>query len=367
MKLKTLTIIVAILTGVSILSWFFESGPEAPEADARVGTSLVDDPTIEKTASVFIRANGSEITLKSTDTGDSPWLVQEYHDLPVDFKKLSTLVQNLRDAKVMRFASANADRIAKMDFGDSIIELRDDGGEPLLSVELGRTLSSGGRFVKFSGEDKAYVASLSAALDTTPKNWANTALVPVDQAKVTRFEIGFESDEPLVVTRQNGDSPWASEGLTDDATLNAGAINSLLKQVTGLRFTETADPDSEKVVHARDHARTFTLGIDDGSSYTVSIGREPAPPAPPPEPTDGDATATPPPAPKAGPVFVFVESSDTGSEFNNRMKKLGYEVSEWTFTGMPDNRSAFITLAAPQQPATATPPIPMPAPETPVE
>jgi hypothetical protein len=49
------------------------------------------------------------------------------------------------------------------------------------------------------------------------------------------------------------------------------------------------------------------------------------------------------------------------------MKKLGYEVSDWTFTGMPDNRSAFITLAARQQPATATPPIPMPAPETPVE
>lgn len=367
MKLKTLTIFVAILTGVSILSWFFENGAEAPEADARVGTPLVDVPTIEKTASLFIRANGSEITLKSAVTGESPWIVQEYHDLPVDFKKLSTLVQNLRDAKVMRFASANADRIAKMDFGDSIIELRDTAGEPLLSVELGRSLSSGGRFVKFSGEEKAYLASLSASLDTTPKNWADPALVPVDETKVTRFEIGFESDKPLLVTRQNGDSPWASEDLPEGATLNAGAINSLLKQVTGLRFTETTDVDSEKVVHARDHARTFVLGLGDGSSYTVSIGREPAPPAPPPEPTEGDATATPPPAPKAGPVFVFVESSDAGSEFNNRMKKLGYQVNEWTFTGMPDNRSAFITLTPPQPPATATPPIPMAAPETPAE
>lgn len=360
MKLKTLAIIVAILTGVSILSWIFEGGAKAPETDARIGTPLVDVPTIEKTTSVFIRANGSEVTLKSAPDGDSEWLVHEYHDLPVDFTKLSTLVQNLRDAKVVRFASANADRIAKMDFGATDIELRDEAGEKLLAIELGRTLSSGGRFAKFSGEDKAYLVSLEARLDTTPKNWANSALVPVEETSVTRFEIGFQSDEPLVVTRENGTSPWVSEGLAEGATLNTGAVNSLLRQVTGLRFTETADPESEKVVAARNHSRAFTLGLADGSSYTIVIGREPAPPPPPPEPTDGETEATTPPAPKAGPVYVFVESSGGDDDFNSRMKKRGYQVSDWTFTGMADNRSALIN-PAPPPPVTATPPVPSPA------
>jgi hypothetical protein len=256
-----------------------------------------------------------------------------------------------------------------MDFGDSVIELHDADGATLFSAKLGRSITGGGRFVQFNNEEKAYLVSLSSWLDTTAKNWADTALVPAKAEDVTRFEIGFDSDEPLVVTRTSSSDPWTAEGLPDGGALNSDAVAKLVNQLAGLRFTETIAVDSPDVDVARKHVRKFVLQTAEGTSYNIQIGQVPPPPPPPateePEPDSGEAK--PKPEPKPGPVFVFVQSPEAGSEFNERMSRVGYQINEWTYKGMPDNRSAFITIAPPAptpQPAV-TPPDSLPAPTMP--
>jgi len=356
MKLKTLVIVVAILAIASIATRLFRQQDQAPALDPRIGQSLVPAEVIANVARVQLDSNtGVSVTLENTATEGSNWVVREYHDLPADFAKLNTLVQNLRDAKFTRFASKNPERIARMDFTGQRIALQDAAGEPLWTANLGRTLT-GGRFVKIGDDETALVASLTAQLDTAPKNWADAALVLATAEDVRSIEVTFPDEQLLHFQRESAVSPWIAGDLSEGATIKTTDVSSLVNRLVGLRFADTAAPESPEVVGARENAREFKLGLEDGSEITIALGRLPAPPAPPTEDevsaTDSapDAEATPPEAPKPGPAFAFVQSSNDLA-FNTRMQKRGYQIQEWTYTSLPANRDALLQL--PPEPTAA--------------
>lgn len=363
MKLKTLVIVVAVLAIASAATWFFRQQDRAPALDPRIGQPLVSSEIVSHVARVQLDSTtGTTVTLENDATNGSNWVVREYYDLPVDFTKLNTLVQNLRDAKFTRFASRNPERIARMDFNGQRIVLQDAEGETLWSADLGRTLT-GGRFIKVNDEEVALVASLTAFIDTTPKTWADAAMVPADAEDVRAIDVAFPDEDLLHFQRENADSPWTAENLPEGATIKTSELSSLLNRLVGLRFTETADPDAAEVVAAREHARHFKLTLAEGLEISIALGRQPAPPAPPAAeeetaadgPTD-DATTPPSEVPKPGPVFAFVEMSND-ADFNVRMQKRGYQIQEWTFTSLPANHAALLQLPAePAEPVEASAP-----------
>ena len=373
MKLKTIIVSVVVLALASVAVYFARRPAPPPAADARIGQSLVDPKTIESAAKLRISDAGKTVTLARQS--DGTWRVPSYYDMTADFQKLSGFVGNLTDAKIQRLVTSNPERVARLEFKDTKIELLDAADKVLWTVTLGKTPETGGgRFVRFGDEQKAYLANLSAWLDTEPKNWANAELLNVKPEDVARIEIPFAEGSPVVVSRAKKDDPWTSEQAPAGQKVKADKIASVLSSVANLRFSDTTPTEDANAVAAKAHERTFKITTFDNKSYTVALGRKPEekklkPPTP---TTDGktgpaalgsfsdlakkeekkDAAAKSdekkdeakkddkPLAPEfetipAGPVYAKVTSSDANAPVNALMQKRAFQISDYIFTGLP--------------------------------
>jgi hypothetical protein len=360
MKLKTLAIAVAVLAVLAGAAYWLNRTPPPPAADPRVGQPLADPALAARLARLRVSDQGKTVELVRQP--DATWRVPAYYDFPADFSKVSGLVSDLTSAKLQRLVTENPDRIARLGFADTKIEFLDAGGRSLWSVTLGRNADTGGRFVRFGAEPKAYLADLNSSIDAEPKDWADSTLTNLKADDIAKVEIGFEGAPAVTVSRAKADQPWTAPGTPAGQQVSADKISSVLNSLDSLRFTDTADPQDPAAVAARAHQRTFRLTTFGGQTTTVALGRKPeekkpapkpAPPPPAADKTAADKTAAPPPPAEetipAGPVYAAVIPPDAQSPLRGLMAKRAFQVDEYLFTSLP------------QKPADLYEPAPAPA------
>ncbi|HEY4988185.1 MAG TPA: DUF4340 domain-containing protein, partial [Opitutaceae bacterium] len=262
------------------------------------------------------------------------------------------LVQDLNEAKVERFVTANPERIGRLEFKDSFIALKDGAGTEIWRVTLGKASDAGnGRFIRFGSEPKAFFSGLHTWLDTDAKGWASAQLVTVKPDDIAKVEIPFDSGTTVAASRAKKEDPWTAAPPAAGQKLVPDKVASVVTALTSLRFSDTVDPKDPGVARAAAHLRTFRLTTFDGRTITVALGRTPeerrlkAPVAdskdvaPLARGADGkpevkaiapEFDTTP-----AGPVFAVVSNSDEKDAVNELMRKRAFQVDEYTFTGLP--------------------------------
>ena len=375
MKLKTLLIVVSLLAALSVAAWWFNRPVLPPSlADSRVGRPLLDAASAEKAARVRLTENGKSVVLvRTVGTG---WQVAAYHDLPVDFAKLATLVKSLMTVRVERLVTASPERIARLGFGETAITFLDETEKPLLELSLGKQSDGGGRFLRFGNDKPAYLARLDAWLDLEPRNWADTALARFNSADIAKITLTVPgSADPLSLVRTDAKAAFTSGVTPAGKRLKAEAVTALLDTLAQLRFTETSSPDEPKAVAARAAARTVTLTTFGGKRLTFALGREPertvikvdalkpdlalptalaanaAKPSPLPsaDKAGPGSLAAGPLTEKipAGPVFVFITDSDASAVVNAAMKKRAFQIGEFALNALPASTDALFELIPP--------------------
>jgi len=389
MKLRTLLITVGVLAALSVVVFFLRRPPTPQKTDARIGQPLVDSSTVDKAAKLRVSDQGKSVLLSRAS--DGKWHVNTYYDLPADFSKLSRFTSDLTDAKIDRLVTSNPERISRLEFKDTKLELLDGGDKSLWAITLGKSAESGGRFVRFGDEQKAYLANLQAWIDADSKNWADAQLVDTKPDDVAKVEIPVTDGAPVVVTRAKKEDAWAVTDLGPNQKVKTEKVTSTLSSLTGLRFSETVDPADPGVAVAKQHLRTFKLTRFDGRTITIAVGRKPEEKKLRPPASSADGKSGPaalgsvadltkekldekkndeekkpdekkPLAPEyetipAGPVFVFISDSDANAPINAAMQKRGFQVADYAITSLPQNRSDLIETTP--QPAT-TAPVPSP-------
>lgn len=368
MKVKSLALAVAGLAVVTAAVWFLKrDNNSGPAADARIGQTLLDSATVAKIGGLHLRSDGNEVTLTGIDpAGMSAGVVKEYHDLPADYTKFVRLIDDLTkdEAKITRMVASSPERLEKLGFDGDHIELRDKDGKAIWTLHLGNSPTSGGKFVKFGDESKAYLSGFSAWLDTSAKGWADAALIPGTKADdVVGIQARFPDGGTLTATRVDGKGVWKSQDLADGETLKDSELGSLASKLTGLRFTDTREPESLETIAGRPTARTYTITLADGRTYTITASQRQDPAPAPAEPPAEGAT---PPAPPPQPADVYVQSSRAEDRVNALMKQRSFQVADWTFTGLPASRDALVNVvpaatAAPATSESSTPPTDAPA------
>ena len=385
MKLKSIVRIIAILAALSAVAFFATRPTPAPVADTRIGQPLADRAIVEKATTLRLNDQGKTVTL--VRQADATWKVSSYHDFPADFSKLATFIGSLTDAKLERLVTSSPARIALLEFKDTKIELLDATDKELWSVTLGKNPDTGsGRYVRYGAEAKAFLASLSAYLDTDSKNWANTELLALKVDDVAKIEIPFvaaNASEPtsLTVSRATKDAPWTAEKTPDGQKLKADKISAVLSSLSSIRFSETNDLTDANAVAAKATERLFKIETFDKKVLKIALGRKPEekklkPITPPAEGQSAlsslgtaadmlkkDAAGKPadpakPIAPEfetipAGPVFVNIASSDASASVNALMQKRAFQISDYTFTSLPQKSDELFEpapVAAPAKP-----------------
>lgn len=380
MKLKNLLIVVVVLAAVSAIVFIIQRPAAPAKADPRLGQSLFEGVAIDQATKFTLTDQAKTVTL--VRQGDGSWQVASYYDLPADFSKLSGFVNSLTEAKLQRLVTSNPERLARLEFKDTKVELTGAGDKELRSITFGKNAETSGRYVRFGNEQKAYLANFSGWLDADSKNWANSQILDVKPDEIASVEIPFSDGGPIKVSRAKKDDAWTSDKTPAGEKVSAAKISSALSSLGSIRFTDTTDSTDANAIAAKAHERAFKFTTFDGKTYTVAMGRKPEDkklkPAPvnPPAPTPATKTPTPAPASKpvtpgpkplevkpaapeyetipAGPVFVFISSSDSSAPINAWMKKRAFEISDYVFTGLPQ-KSADIFEPVPAPPAAQTP------------
>jgi hypothetical protein len=371
MKLKTLAAAVAVLAALSALAFWLNRPAPPPSADPRVGQPLVDASVID--GSTGLRFSDQGKTIELARASDGSWRDRSYFDLPADFQKLSSFVGDLASSKVQRFVTASPERIARLDFKDTKVEVLGSGGAPLWSVTLGKNAESGGRFVRFGDLSRAYLSTFNAWLDTDPKSWADATLVSLKPDDIGRIEITFDKGAPLKLERARKGGAWTADPLPAGKVVKDDAVATLLSSMGSLRFSDTSDRSDPGAAAARRHVRTIILTPFSGPAVTISLGRKPEEKrlkpaaAPKPEPAasksgpggkapetagpgkPGEAKPAPPEFETipAGPVYAFVTSSDPKAPVNALMGKRACQVDEYVFTGLPEKPDDLFEAAPP--------------------
>ncbi len=382
MKIKTLIVTILVLAAVSVGVYFARRPAPAVVADARVNQSLVDRATIEKTMKVRITDAGKTVEL--TRQPDGTWRVPSYYDMAADFNKLSGFVGNLTDAKLQRLVSSRAEIISRLEFKDTKIELQDAAGKPIQTLTLGKNAETGGgRYVRFGDESKAFLTNLSAWLDTEPKNWANAELLSIKPDDVAKIEIPLAEGGPITVSRAKKEDPWVAENAPAGQKVKADKVASVLASIGTVRFSDTSALDDANVTAAKANLRTFKLETFDKKVVQVALGRKPEEKKIKP-PTDGKTGPASlgsitdlakkegetkageakkddkPLAPEfetipAGPVVAIISHSDASAPVNALMGKRAFQISDYTFTSLPQKADELFEPAPP--PAAPVAPI----------
>lgn len=380
MKIKSIVLTIALLAVLSAVA-FFATRPAPPLiADQRLGQPIVDRAIVEKAAKLRFTDQGKTVTL--VRQADATWKVASYHDFPADFSKLATFISGLTDAKLERLVTSSPARIALLEFKDTKIELLDATDKELWTVTLGKNPDTGsGRYVRFGPEAKAFLASLSAYLDTESKNWANTELLALKVDDVAKIEIPFAEGGPVTVSRAKKEDPWTAEKTPDGQKLKADKVASLLSSLSSIRFSDTNDRTDPTAAAAKANERLFKIETFDKKVLKIALGRKPEekklkPIAPPAEGQSAlaalgtaadmlkkDADGKPaelakPITPEfetipAGPVFVNITHSDGSASVNALMQKRAFQISDYTFTSLPQKSDELFEpapVAAPAKP-----------------
>ena len=381
MKLKTLIVSVLVLAALSVAAYIARRPTPPPSADARINQPLVERAAIEKAAKLKLSDTGKSVELVRQT--DGTWRVASYFDLPADFGKLSGFVGSLTDAKVQRLVTSSAERIGRLEFKDTKVELLDASDKAVFTVTLGKNAEvGGGRYVRFGDESKAYLANLTAWLDVEAKNWANSELINVKADDIARVEIPFAEGGPVTLTRAKKEDAWTSEQTPAGQRVKPDKVSTVLSSVGAIRFSDTTPLDDANAAAAKANQRTIKLTTFDQKTISVAMGRKPEekklkPPAADTKTgpaalgsvadltkkDDAKKDETKPLAPEfetipAGPVFAFIASSEASAPVNAAMQKRAYQISDYVFTGLPQKADE---LFEPNPPAPAPAPSPAPA------
>jgi len=375
MKIKSLALIVVGLAALSALVFLVRKPAPPLSADARLNQPVLSAALADRVTEIRLADAGKSLVVKRDAAGT--WHVPAYHDFPADFQKIARFVSELTDAKLTRLVTTSPERIARLEFKDTAITLLDASAKELLTVNLGKTADTGGRFVRYGTEPKAYLAALNTYLDLEPKNWANTELLALKADDIAKIEIPFTEGGPVTFTREKKEAPWTAAPTPAGQKLKPDALTPTLNTLTALRFSETTEPADTNAVAAKAHERLFKIETFDKKSFKIALGRKPEEKKIKPPVADAkaglaalgtsadlaktDAAGKPaepakPIAPEfetipAGPVFVTIAASDEKSPVNALMQKRAFQIPDYTFTGLPQKSADFFELAPAPAPA----------------
>ncbi|MEI6862077.1 MAG: DUF4340 domain-containing protein, partial [Verrucomicrobiota bacterium] len=375
MKLRTLVLAVVILAVLSGGVALFNRPPAAPVGDVRVGQPLVAAELVNQAVLFRIADAGKTVELKKSAEGG--WRVASYFDFPADLAKLASFAGDLTETKISRLVTTSPAALSRLEFKDTRVQLLNAAGQPLVELVYGKNADTGGRFVRYATEDKAYLASLSSFLDTDSKNWADSSLLQLKSDDIAKIELSFPAETAMpprtevtvLATRAKKEEPFVAEHTPAGQQLKASVFTTALSNLTTLRFTDTAASDDPAVAAAKAASRRVRFTTFDGKTIAFVLGRKPEekkPKAVVSKPAD-DASAkladkpgdpAKPAEPEfdiipAGPVFVAITHSDAPAPVNALMAKRAFQISDYILTALPQTpEEIFEPLPAP----AATPP-----------
>jgi len=376
MKTKPLFLTVCSLAVVALLAYWIsgrDTSTSDPAASRNPGERLLDPELFQEITEIRLSDNSGENQTVLRKEGDS-WILPNHFGLPVDFDKLTRLTNDLIDAKIERFVTAQSTSLERLNLGQASAQFF-SGDSETWSFEIGDSAQSGGRFVRINNEEAAYLTRGYLSIDSNQENWSVKRPLQLEEREIARVEIEVDG-ETLVFSRTEASSDFVGENLAENERAKSREISSLLRTLLNARFTEAIDPENPDAQAAREHSLPVTLEEFGGTRYTLEIGRRPGsgPSEKAAESTasasivvDQDGNIVSPEEIAAaeqeaqrenseaevevvepGPVFIFYQSESPEFIWSDLMEKVALKFGDHIFSRLPESRTDLVEITDPE-------------------
>lgn len=208
------------------------------------------------------------VSLRRADGG---WLMASLDNYPADGTTVSQLLLDLSDLAVAERKTARPENHERLGLASNGIELT---LEPLgRTIIFGNVGPSGGRFIRFSGEDQTFLTRQSLEVSADSMEWVDSLLLNIPADQIQSIRIARQDGKLLQAERQ--DQEWQVDGLPSDRELRYPTIvDSLGRLLLDVRILDVVPHDPDLFAEANRLSGTLTDGevvdvytVQDGADY----------------------------------------------------------------------------------------------------
>lgn len=345
-KISTITGVIIVLTLV-----LFFSGKNKNQKGSEyeiVGNSLLSEEVVKEMDTLIIE-NGSDSIKISKDKNEG-WLLNNHHNIPVDFEKLSTFANELLENKVERFVSSKKETMDRLEFGDKRVLIKYAGKDFILNI--GKEGKSEGSFIQYLSDKSAYLSDKSLDLNTDKNHWIEKKPFKGLQADdIQSISLKSSNLEMFSFSRATKEDEFDSVRTPDGMSLNQTEINSLIENIINLQFTDSRSLEDSEVQEGMQKFQTLVMKtFETEDTFTLEIGRKPE------EVIENEIqdsaqegkepqnTTIP-----AGPVVVKFNFSDEKNIWNLAQKETAFIASSYSFNQFDNVAGKVYEESSPEQ------------------
>ncbi len=340
MKLKPLLIAIALLAILAVIA-YRGTQPDSKGEAVPAEQNLLQPELFSQVTQIKLKTQEDANSLEFTKNAAGFWILEDYYGVPVDFEKLSALVDKCIEGRIIRSVTRNPERIKRLDIGEKHILLLGEDANPLWELETGKSGPSGGTFIRLDQNPEILLAELDLYFNTQKEDWADKTVLDFTVEEIVEISISFsEETTSLILTRETQGAAFSSAELGEDQQVKQDEVTRFLKTLINARLTRVVDAADPDAIAAKAHeTKSFILKRFNEDLYALNIGRRPTPPdesKTEEETTDAEAN----PEPQL--VFIFYEFSDSANPWQSSLENAALIFPESMYTRIPKTRQKFI-------------------------
>ncbi|MFO7870909.1 MAG: DUF4340 domain-containing protein [Kiritimatiellia bacterium] len=291
-KLILLIVAAVVLGGVAYLtSVRKEQSARSSGIGEPVLPALQDSENVAAIEKIRFVSSSGTVTVEKTQVG---WVCAEKFGYSVDFAKVNSFVDRVRDMEIGQVLRADAGRMKDLglvapdatatnggSFG-TVVSFTDGKGNEIASMIVGEkrvgtadpaTGRGGypeGRYVAVGG--RAYV--ISETLYSIPEeagDWLDRELTNVSPSDIATIHVRDAGAKTFSLVRGEDDQLKLTD-LAGDETMDSTSAAQLAGVLSYLRFRDLADPELDESETGLDTPVVYTGKTEDGRIYTVKLG-----------------------------------------------------------------------------------------------
>ena len=343
MHKKYILVTAALAVGAGFVMLSGEHG--AKGEDPRLRKPIFASDTFSEISNITIAQAEQKAVLEKSADGEWQVIPQSAGGtiFPADAKQVAALVDSLEKVKIQELLATKKASWTGMGLDAPKVLTFKAGDKDRLVANFGDARTSGGQFIAFDGEEKAYATSEAVTLNLDASSWELKTLLNIkaEAIKSVAFLPAAELKKtPAKVSREKVEDPFKVEALGDlkpvEATVTS--VGSVLEEIT---FLKRLDLSNEESKTAMLQASRLVVDLFDGRVVNGRIGR-----------IDGAQAR----------YFIQLEVTPgqstaaldlTSQQMNKLMASFAFETSNWIGERMSRSLEDFIEKKEPVSPAAS--------------
>jgi hypothetical protein len=213
---------------------------------------------------------------------DGAWRIDDLGGFPADGAKIESMLDDLKNIRVRRPVVSSARYHASFkvaaDDHEARIRLWDESeGDPDIDLIVGSSPNFRTSHVRLAGEDLVYEARGVSPYDLRPaqSSWIDRELLDADETGVVGVVLSNEAGS-FELAKQEGIWTVRAPELVEDADLDQGKVDSLVRTAADIRLSDGTGPVDDAAHGLANPAATLVLRIQDteGNLDETSAVRE---------------------------------------------------------------------------------------------